>query len=172
MSFVHGSRSLPAVGGDEEWNSTTPSNLEPVTVLSQMQDGMPPVPPALRFASFNCLAPANLALHRELLYQHSPPAALEPRPRLARLVSTVLGLQADVIGLQEVDPVDFERTWVPRLAERGYCGVFKQRTGGQQDGVALFWREARRQIVTTCPPWELWQRTARMREVHRDCMLT
>ena len=82
-----------AVHGEEEWNPDLP-------IPSRMQDSTPPAPPALRFVSFNCLVPANLALHRELLYRHSPPAALEPRPRLARLVSAVLGLQADVIGLQ------------------------------------------------------------------------
>ena len=142
-------RSRVAVHGEEKWHpkwshaAPAPSELEPAPVPSRMQDGTPPAPLALRFASFNCLAPANLALHRDLLYRHSPPAALEPRPRLAQLVSTVLGLQADVIGLQEIDPADFAQTWVPRLAERGYRGVFKQRTGGQLDGVALFWREAR-----------------------------
>ena len=142
-------RSRAAVHGEEKWNPewsrARPSGLEPEPepVPIPMQDGTPPSRTALRFASFNCLAPANLALHRELLYRHSPPSALEPQARLARLVSSVLALQADVIGLQEIDPADFLRTWEPRLAERGYRGVFKQRTGGQPDGVALFWREAR-----------------------------
>ena len=142
-------RSRAAVHGEEKWNPewsrARPSGLEPEPepVPIPMQDGTPPSRTALRFASFNCLAPANLALHRELLYRHSPPSALEPLARLARLVSSVLALQADVIGLQEIDPHDFAQAWEPRLAERGYRGVFKQRTGGQPDGVALFWREAR-----------------------------
>ena len=145
MSFVAAKgRYLVAVDGDDDWKLVKPSNLETVAgPSSQRVDGTPPIPGVLRFASFNLLAPANLEEHRHMLYSHSPPGALEPRPRLSRLVRTVLGLQADVIGLQEVDPDDYRHTWAPRLAERGYRGAFKQRTGGQADGVALFWREAR-----------------------------
>ena len=146
-------RSRVAVHGEEkwhpEWSRARPSGEpEPGPVPIPMQDGTPPARAALRFVSFNCLAPANLALHRELLYRDSPPSALEPRARLARLVSSVLALQADVIGLQEIDPVDFAQAWEPHLAERGYRGVFKQRTGGQADGVALFWRDARLECET------------------------
>lgn len=51
------------------------------------------------------------------------------------------GLNADVVALQEVE--DFERCFRQPLRQAGLDGVFKQRTGGQQDGVVLLWRVAR-----------------------------
>ena len=94
--------------------------------------------PWLRLATWNVLAESNL-LANPYLYRRCHPAALPNR--LPRVLQGILQLNADVVALQEVE--SFE-TFRHSLAQAGYDGLFKKRTGETQvDGVALVWRSAR-----------------------------
>lgn len=52
------------------------------------------------------------------------------------------------ICLQEVDHI-FHSFWLPRFRKLGYDGRFKQRTGGQSDGVATLFRVDRFELVSS-----------------------
>ena len=149
MDFIRAQqRFLVAVDGDASWKLIRAANLARPPDGPRLAQELP-VAGSLRFASFNCLSQSLLEQNHDLLYRHSPPEALRRKPRLAALVDLVAGLQADVVGLQEVEPDEYRKTWVPRLGAMGYTGAFKQRTGENRetpDGVALFWRAARLEL--------------------------
>ena len=141
-------RFLVAVDGDATWKLVRPVNLARPPDGPSLAEEFP-VAGSLRFASFNCLSQSLLEQNHDLLYRHSPPEALRRKPRLAALVELVAGLQADVVGLQEVETDQYRATWLPRLGAMGYVGCFKQRTGEDRetpDGVALFWRGSRLEL--------------------------
>lgn len=56
-----------------------------------------------------------------------------------------LGLwSADIMCFQEVDKFhDLEE----ELKPRGYCGIWKMRTGNPVDGCAIFWRASRFKLL-------------------------
>lgn len=149
MDFIRAKqRFLVAVDGDATWKLVRPAHLaRPPDGPSLAEES--PVAGSLRFASFNCLSQSLLEQNHDMLYRHSPPDALRRRPRLAALIELVAGLQADVVGLQEVEPEEYRTAWLPRLGAMGYAGAFKQRTGDSKetpDGVALFWRASRLEL--------------------------
>ncbi|EOD32199.1 hypothetical protein EMIHUDRAFT_352683 [Emiliania huxleyi CCMP1516] len=103
-------------------------------------------PPLLRVCSYNVLAQTHLETHSHL-YRGAPPDALDGPTRLARLISQLAGLGADVLALQEVEPPVFAAL-SQALGAYGVRGVYKQRTGaGQPDGVAVFLRTPRLQLL-------------------------
>jgi hypothetical protein len=114
------------------------SQPEPV----QISIGGPVASKALRVASYNMLGPSLLAQNPEL-YRASHPAALTPAHRLPLLLAQIEALNADVLGLQELE--DYEQ-WEPRFESLGYASLYKRRTGAQRDGVALLWRRSRLQL--------------------------
>lgn len=95
-------------------------------------------PPPIRACSWNVLAESLLRGNSEL-YRGCDPVGFERR--MERVVQGVLTLSPDIVALQEVERFesDFERP----LSAAGYAGLYKKRTGGQMDGVALFWKTAR-----------------------------
>ena len=107
---------------------------------------------SLRIVSYNMLAPSLLQQNAQL-YAHCHPAALLPAHRIPLLAAQIEALNADVIGLQEIE--DFDR-WEPHFAALGYQSIFKRRTGTQHDGVALLWRCSRLQLCDkqACPRQE------------------
>ena len=97
-----------------------------------------PPTPSLRFASYNVLAQSLLAGNAQN-YGTCAADALRAELRLPRVLAAAVALDADVVGMQEVE--DFEDVFVPTLAAHGYRGAYKQRTGAEKtDGCALFWR--------------------------------
>lgn len=87
-------------------------------------------------ATYNVLANAYVKPER---YRHSPPEALEPLARRARLLDRIAALEADVLCLQEV-----ERDLHDAIAQRlgvGYMSAFAARTG-RPDGASLFARNS------------------------------
>jgi len=102
--------------------------------------------PMLRVCSYNLLAQSLLEAN-SALYSQSPADALHGPSRLARLGGVLSCMNADVLALQEVERPTFE--WLSaHLETHGMTGVYKKRTGDQQDGVAIFVRSTRLQVVT------------------------
>eukprot|EP00958_Prasinococcus_capsulatus_P009595 scaffold930_cov408-Prasinococcus_capsulatus_cf.AAC.8 len=106
--------------------------------------GSYPVPPkpvgASDFSvmSYNILAQKNINKHRHL-YPSVSPHILSWNYRMDTFVSEVRHLMPDVLCLQEVD--HFKDIEV-RLGRLGYSGSFLQRTGGCDDGCAIFFKSA------------------------------
>lgn len=102
--------------------------------------------PALRVASYNVLADAYLDPR---WYAHVDPAVLLPAARREALLARLVGLAADVLCLQEVEPPCFA-VLRERLEEYGYAGVYAPKGRGRADGCALLMRHA---AATLCR-WE------------------
>eukprot|EP00238_Polyblepharides_amylifera_P002246 CAMPEP_0196590506 /NCGR_PEP_ID=MMETSP1081-20130531/66825_1 /TAXON_ID=36882 /ORGANISM="Pyramimonas amylifera, Strain CCMP720" /LENGTH=346 /DNA_ID=CAMNT_0041913635 /DNA_START=106 /DNA_END=1146 /DNA_ORIENTATION=+ len=100
----------------------------------------------LRVASYNVLAQVYV---RSAWFSHSEPAAcLKWKNRSKSLLKVVENLEADVLLLQEVDA--FEDFWEKELKERGYAGVYKQRTqitGAKKDGSAIFYKTKKFELL-------------------------
>jgi mRNA deadenylase 3'-5' endonuclease subunit Ccr4 len=89
-------------------------------------------------ASYNILANSYVNPDR---YPASPPEALDPAFRLATLVRRLMDLGADVVCLQEVEPVVFEYLDL-RLKTLNYEGHFAKKGGGKPDGCATFFNKS------------------------------
>ncbi|ESW33230.1 hypothetical protein PHAVU_001G053400 [Phaseolus vulgaris] len=102
----------------------------------------PPPPHCERFKvlSYNILADYLALDHRNKLYFHIPSYILDWQWR-KRSILFELGLwSADILCLQEVDRF---HELAEELKPRGYCGIWKMRTGNPVDGCAIFWRKSR-----------------------------
>lgn len=99
----------------------------------------------LRVCSYNLLAQSLLRANATL-YTSCPADAVHGPSRLQRLGNLLSHLNADVLALQEVEQPTFE--WLSaKLAAQGMQGVYKRRTGDQLDGVALFVRATRLDVL-------------------------
>lgn len=85
-------------------------------------------------ASYNVLADAYL---RPEWFAAVDPAHLDPAWRRGAILQRIVGLAADVIGLQEVEPLVFDLLRV-ELAAHGYVGHFARKRGERPDGAAFF----------------------------------
>ncbi|XP_030543069.1 carbon catabolite repressor protein 4 homolog 6 isoform X2 [Rhodamnia argentea] len=94
--------------------------------------------------SYNILADYLAINHRSKLYYHIPRYMLDWQWR-KRSILFELGLwSADIMCFQEVDKFyDLEE----ELKSRGYCGIWKMRTGNPVDGCAIFWRASRFKLL-------------------------
>ncbi|XP_056166668.1 carbon catabolite repressor protein 4 homolog 6 isoform X2 [Syzygium oleosum] len=94
--------------------------------------------------SYNILADYLAINHRSKLYYHIPRHMLDWQWR-KRSILFELGLwSADIMCFQEVDKFyDLE----DELKSRGYCGIWKMRTGNPVDGCAIFWRASRFKLL-------------------------
>ncbi|XP_027940118.1 carbon catabolite repressor protein 4 homolog 6 isoform X1 [Vigna unguiculata] len=102
----------------------------------------PPLPHCERFKvlSYNILADYLALDHRNKLYFHIPPYILDWQWR-KRSILFELGLwSADILCLQEVDKF---HELAEELKPKGYCGIWKMRTGNPVDGCAIFWQKSR-----------------------------
>ena len=91
-----------------------------------------------RVATYNVLATAYI---RARFYAHCDPAHLAPGWRVPALVQHCAALDADLIGLQEVER-DVCAALEAALSPRGYAGSYAPKGGGKPDGCATFWRRA------------------------------
>lgn len=98
----------------------------------------------LRCTSWNILADSLMRSNRHL-YVRCDSSALQIHIRLPRLLEQLSLLQSDVLGLQEVEY--FDQNFAPWMSRTGYRGLFKKRTGEQLDGVAIFFRESRFDLI-------------------------
>lgn len=76
------------------------------------------MPVDLRIASYNILADAYV---KPEWFPHTPADLLRPRSRHAPLVRRIVGLDADIICLQEVEPDSFAALQ-EGLEPHGYLG--------------------------------------------------
>jgi mRNA deadenylase 3'-5' endonuclease subunit Ccr4 len=90
----------------------------------------------MRLATWNVLADAYL---RPDWYRAVPAPLLEPERRRAAVCTRAIGLEADVLCLQEVDETCFAalNRILPVL---GYQGARCAKALGKPDGCAMFWR--------------------------------
>lgn len=80
----------------------------------------------------------SLAFQNKEMYPNTPHVFLQWNHRKRLLLGELIESQADIICLQEVD--DF-RFFQRELQSLGYVGKFKKRTGEQEDGCAIFWKQ-------------------------------
>ena len=95
------------------------------------------------------------------LWESCPPHAVGWEHRLELLLAELRAYDADVLCLQEVQRQHFEEHLQPRLRELGYDGAYaprnvpaaltpeKRALGRAPDGVAIFYRRARMELVET-----------------------
>lgn len=87
-------------------------------------------------ASYNILADRNALKHRDL-YPNVPSDFMKWSYRKKKICEEIIGLNSDIICLQEVDKF-FELRSIMQQAR--YSGSFKRRTGDNVDGCAMFWK--------------------------------
>jgi len=88
-------------------------------------------------ASYNILANSYVKPER---YPDSPADALDPAYRLATLLRRLLDLEADVICLQEVEPLVFDYLDL-RLKTHNFEGHYARKGNGKPDGCATFFNK-------------------------------
>jgi CCR4-NOT transcription complex subunit 6 len=90
------------------------------------------------------------------LYGYTPSWALGWKYRSELIRGEILNYEADLVCLQEVDGNNYEKTWVPQLAEKGYKGVFWPKTRSRTmsendakrvDGCATFYKTSKFKLV-------------------------
>ena len=91
-----------------------------------------------RVATYNVLATGYI---RPRFYPYCDPAHLDARWRLPALVRHCVALDADLVGMQEVDRATYAAL-DEVLAPLGYAGSYAPKGGDKPDGCATFHRRA------------------------------
>ncbi|XP_046399751.1 2',5'-phosphodiesterase 12 [Ischnura elegans] len=107
--------------------------------------------PSFRVVTYNLLADTYVDsdYSRTILYPYCPPYALAINYRKQLFLKELMGYNADLICLQEVDSKVFEFDLTPVLGSIGFDGVF-QRKGGVVEGLACFFHKSKFKLVKTC----------------------
>lgn len=104
-----------------------------------------PTDVGFRIVSYNVLAQKNLELHMNL-YRNMSRYLLDWEYRWRGLRRELITTNPDIVALQEVQfssPDHFTSHIAPWFERRGYQGVSKCRTGGKEDGCAIFFRKTK-----------------------------
>nr|CAD7454926.1 unnamed protein product [Timema tahoe] len=98
-----------------------------------------------RVVSYNILADlyADSEVARTQLYPYCPPYALTIDYRKQLILRELLGYNADLICLQEVDSKIFDLDLTPVLGSVGYEGVFHRKGGTVSEGVACLFHKSK-----------------------------
>ncbi|XP_022796907.1 protein angel homolog 2-like isoform X2 [Stylophora pistillata] len=96
---------------------------------------------SFKVVSYNVLADGLLHSNSHL-YNGSEEWLKDWDYRRRNLLKELLYYNADVLCLQEVEVSHYEDWFEPKLREKGYTGVYKQRSGDKTDGCATFFRES------------------------------
>jgi 2',5'-phosphodiesterase len=101
--------------------------------------------PDFRVVTYNLLADqyASTEDAKSILFKHCPPQFLEASYRRPIILKELLGYNADIICLQEVDERMFTAYLQPTLHWAGFCGVYTNKAGSVREGEAMFWRSSR-----------------------------
>nr|CAD7262854.1 unnamed protein product [Timema shepardi] len=104
-----------------------------------------------RVVSYNILADlyADSEVARTQLYPYCPSYALTIDYRKQLILRELLGYNADVICLQEVDSKIFDLDLTPVLGYVGYEGVFHRKGGTVSEGVACLFHKSKFRLLDT-----------------------
>lgn len=92
------------------------------------------------------------------MYGYTPSWALAWPYRSQIILKELIAYSSDIICLQEVDKHNFDVLWSPKLAQRGYKGLFGQKTRAKTmgeseaknvDGCATFFRTSKFKLIET-----------------------
>ncbi|CAG5136448.1 unnamed protein product [Candidula unifasciata] len=102
-----------------------------------------------RVLTYNLLAQvyADTDLARQELFSYCPKHALEMDYRKHLLLKEIIGYQADLLCLQEVDKSIFGSQLMPAMQALGYTGLFRAKDGGTSEGCATFISERKFRVV-------------------------
>lgn len=109
-------------------------------------------PKKFRFMTYNLLADlyADSDHSRTVLFGHCPSHALDINYRRQLILKEILGYNADIYCLQEVDRKEFDRTYKPFFRFVGnYTGIFDRKGGSVAEGEATFFRDDKFVLVDT-----------------------
>jgi len=95
----------------------------------------------IRIVSYNVLADAYSHTW-DTMYSYCDAQHLDPWYRASLLIREVKDYNSDIIALQEVDSLTFDRFWRPQL-EDDYQGFFTEKAGATREGCATFWRTSK-----------------------------
>lgn len=112
--------------------------------LPACNDVAEPKNQSIRVVTYNILADqyASTDHAKEVIFGHLESEFLAPTYRRPLILGQILGLQADIICLQEVDASAFELVLLPGL-KSAYQGSFANKAGAVREGEALFFKEDR-----------------------------
>ncbi|XP_049832497.1 2',5'-phosphodiesterase 12 [Schistocerca gregaria] len=106
---------------------------------------------SFRVVSYNILADlyADSDTARLQLFPYCPPYALNVDYRKQLFVKEILGYNADLICLQEVDSKVFNYDLLPVLSSEGYDGVFEKKGKTVSEGLACFFHSSKYKLLDT-----------------------
>ena len=105
--------------------------VNPITRRHLLTPGRLAAVDELRVVTYNTLAEPFTATTyaHEILYPYCDPSALDIDYRQSLIVHELLGYNADVICMQEVDLKSFQRFMHPAMKDKGYGGCHQQKSG-------------------------------------------
>jgi len=105
-----------------------------------------PVVPVFRLVTYNVLADAYASTKAAMegMFSYCDPQVLAAPIRRQRIVHDILNIDADIIGLQEVD--SGQLACMAALDALGWDSIYTRKLGAAADGCALFWRRSRFQL--------------------------
>lgn len=100
---------------------------------------------SFRTVSYNLLADlyADSDYSREYLFPYCPPYALHIDYRKQLILKELIGYNADVMCLQEVDKKVFDHDLNPALGSLGYQGIYASKAGQVAEGEVVFYRSSK-----------------------------
>ena len=108
-------------------------------------------PNDFRILTYNLLADlyADSDYSRTILHPQCPAYALDISYRKLLILKELLGYDADIMCLQEVDQKIFDHDLKPILSTYGYDGEFDLKGGKVSEGLACFWNTEKFKLVDT-----------------------
>lgn len=102
-----------------------------------------------RFVSYNILADcyADTETAKNELFAHCPVEYLDVEYRKQLYLKEIIGYNADILCLQEVDKRIFQDDLMPVLACNGLKGIFNEKGGKVSEGLSCFYRDSKLKLI-------------------------
>lgn len=106
---------------------------------------------SFRITCYNILADlyADSDYSRSVLYPHCPPYALNMDYRKQLLIKEIIGYNADVCFLQEVDTKIFTHDLEPIMNARNFNCIFSEKGGQVVEGLACFYNTSKFDLINS-----------------------
>eukprot|EP01064_Diplonema_japonicum_P034157 TRINITY_DN6998_c0_g1_i2.p1 TRINITY_DN6998_c0_g1~~TRINITY_DN6998_c0_g1_i2.p1 ORF type:complete len:622 (+),score=82.78 TRINITY_DN6998_c0_g1_i2:62-1927(+) len=103
-----------------------------------------------RVVTYNILYDGATVIYKtgESMYPYADPKVVELGFRKQLLMKEFVGMNADVLCLQEASSSLHEKFLKPHLKMLGYTGHHVSKTGDTREGVSLFWKNDKYEIVS------------------------